>query len=787
MQGDWTVSGYSHVRELGGGSTGRVVLALHEDTDTPVAIKYLRSPQYDKEEFAGRFAKEARLLADIRQPHLVRFLQYVDSPDGRAVVMELVNGATLAGLIASGGPIQPEAALTVFKCSLLALSAVHEGGVLHRDYKPANVLLRGDGSSKLSDVAVAMRMDDQAPAAGTPAYMAPELWEGGAATPATDLYAATTVLHESLIGARPFQAEQLPKLAQAHRSAAIPLKRIPEPLRGLVARGMAKDPGDRPASAAEFAAEVDAVAVAAYGDDWQERGQKLLAQRAGLLAIRPSAVPRPAERHEPAPEAEPIRHPEAALAMTEPFQQVWDNGKPLKRSAPAEPQTRADLMVPVVTPARADTPTAVSANAANAKTGNTKAPNAKAPNTKAPNAKTSNPKTSNAKSATTQNGSSAGAAKNRGGAAPTAPGPAPAGAPSVATAFVDTALHGTAPLGAAPPRTAPPATGAPETAAPPQNGRRTAQVPAVPAAAIPDEQALQAEHMQRVAQAEAVRSIFHPPEAAPAASSNAPQRQGGDDTSAPAFGLFEQSSYDGPADGPYHPQEPGERRSKGRGGLIAVAAGVATLLLIGGGVVAFGAAKGTDRAKTRSVAAPSSPAEPSGPSFPNPGAPSAGQQPPGQTRASATGLPKASGTQDPAAPDGTSSPAAPGQPGTGHPPGKPTQPQAPGPRPATRVSDVHIDSWTRSGDVGTVQFTVTTTGQGPVNVGIDYASAGQPAGSDPSRESGSRSYTLVSSHTFSTPCEAWTVTVTAKPGGVTQTATIAAADCPPPSTGTGTP
>jgi hypothetical protein len=429
-------------------------------------------------------------------------------------------------------------------------------------------------------------------------------------------------------------------------------------------------------------------------------------------------------------------------------------------------------MVPVVTPARADTPTTVSANAANAKTGNTKTPNAK----------TANAKTPIAKAAAAQNGSSAGAAKNRGGAAPTAPGPAPAGAASVATAFVDTARHGTAPLGAAPPGTTPPATRAPETAAPPQNGRRTAQVPAVPAAAIPDEQALQAEHMQRVAQAEAVRSIFRTPEAAPAASSNVPQPQGGDDTSASAFGLFEQSSYDGPADGPYHPQEPGERRSKGRGGLIAVAAGVATLLLIGGGVVAFGAAKGTDRPKTRSVAAPSSPAEPSGPSFPNPGA---GQQPPGQTRASATGLPKASGTQDPAAPDGTSAPAAPGQPGTGHPPGKPAQPQAPGPGPATRVSDVHIDSWTRNGDVGTVQVTVTMTGPGPVKVGIDYASAGQPAGSDPKNQSGSRSYTFVSSNTFSTPCEAWTVTVTAKPGGVTQTATITADECPPPSAGTG--
>jgi hypothetical protein len=306
----------------------------------------------------------------------------------------------------------------------------------------------------------------------------------------------------------------------------------------------------------------------------------------------------------------------------------------------------------------------------------------------------------------------------------------------------------------------------------------------MPAAAVPDEQTLQTEHMQRVAQAEAVRSVFQAPGAAPAEPSDAPQWQDGDDTSTSAFGLFEQSSYDGPADGPYDPREPGKAKDKRRGGLVAVAAGITALVLLGGGLVAF-ATRGPDRATPRPVAAPSSSAAPSESSFPNPGAPSVGQ-PPGQTRASATGLPNASGTQGPAAPDGTSSPAASGRPGRGHRPGRPPQPQAPGPgQPATRISDVSITSWSRNGNVGTVQVTVTTTGPGPIDVAIDYSSGGNPAGSDPQHESGARSYTFISNHTFDTSCEDWTVKVTAAPGGITRTATIAAEQCPPPSGSTG--
>ncbi|MCW2901319.1 MAG: hypothetical protein JWO67_3584 [Streptosporangiaceae bacterium] len=285
MSGEWRVSGYRHVRELGQGSAGRVVLAVHEATDIPVAIKYLSARVYDDADFADRFRAEARLLAEIEDPHLVRFYEYVEFQRGAAIVMELINGVGLDKLIKAEGATGPEAALTVLKGSLLGLGAAHLAGVVHRDYKPGNVLIRGDGVSKLADFGIAVRAGEDATAAGTPAYMSPEQWAGRPVTPAADVYAATAVFYECLTGERPFRGRTLPELVVAHRSAPIPVKRVPDPLRDLVSRGLAKDPAARPASAAEFLDRLETAADRAYGAEWERRGRDHLAERAAILAL----------------------------------------------------------------------------------------------------------------------------------------------------------------------------------------------------------------------------------------------------------------------------------------------------------------------------------------------------------------------------------------------------------------------------------------------------------------------------------------------------------------------
>ncbi|GAA2109349.1 serine/threonine-protein kinase [Actinomadura alba] len=286
MSLEWTVSGYTHVRELGEGSAGRVMLAVHDDTEIPVAIKYLSTRLYADSEFTQRFRGEARLLSEIEDPHLVRFYEYVETRYGAAIVMELINGPSLAELIKAEGATGPEAALLVLKGALLGLSAAHAAGVVHRDFKPGNVLVRGDGVSKLADFGIAVRAGIDAPAAGTPAYMAPEQWRGIPVTAAADVYAATAVFYECLTGERPYPAKTLPQLAVAHRNAPIPVTQVPEPLRGLVLRGMAKNPAERPASAAEFLTRLETIALNEYGTEWERDGRNRLAERAAILALR---------------------------------------------------------------------------------------------------------------------------------------------------------------------------------------------------------------------------------------------------------------------------------------------------------------------------------------------------------------------------------------------------------------------------------------------------------------------------------------------------------------------
>src|SRR3569833_566798 len=289
MVDGWAVPGYRHVRPLGEGASGAVMLAVQEATNAPVAIKYLSEQLRSDERFLRRFRGEAQLMARLEDPHFVRFYEYVEGPQAAALVMELVEGVTLKEVIRSEGATGPEAALLVRKGSLLGLAAAHAAGVVHRDYKPGNVLVDDSGRSQLADFGIAVPVGEDVPASGTPAYMAPEQWTRGVVSAATDVYAATAVFYECLTGERPFPVKGHWALAAAHRSTPVPVDRVPEPLRDLIAYGMAKNSDDRPRSADVFVDELEHVALAAYGPGWEERGRVRLAALAALLA---SLVPR---------------------------------------------------------------------------------------------------------------------------------------------------------------------------------------------------------------------------------------------------------------------------------------------------------------------------------------------------------------------------------------------------------------------------------------------------------------------------------------------------------------
>ncbi len=292
MAREWDVPGYAEIKTLGSGGFGDVVLARHDGSGTRVAIKYLRRQLLADPGFAELFRAEAAVLASLDDPNVVRLYEYVESPSGAAIVMELVDGVSLRDILARQGKTTAEAALVVLQGSLLGLAAAHRRGVVHRDYKPENVLINGDGASKLTDFGIAARAGDSPIPAGTLMYAPPEQFGGSVATPASDVYAATATFYECLTGRPPFTGDTAERLLYQHLSQAVPLEPVPGPLRPLVAAGLAKDPGDRPADGTALVAELRSVAGGAYGPDWEDRGRSGLAAAALLLAaLWPSGAP----------------------------------------------------------------------------------------------------------------------------------------------------------------------------------------------------------------------------------------------------------------------------------------------------------------------------------------------------------------------------------------------------------------------------------------------------------------------------------------------------------------
>ncbi len=266
----WSVPGYTKLKALGSGGSGDVVLARHDATGTPVAIKYLRRKLLADPQWAGLFRAEAQVLAYLDDPNIVRLYEYVESPSGAAIVMELVDGVSVREILTHQGATTPEAALVVLQGSLLGLATTHQRGIVHRDYKPENVLVDGNGDSKLTDFGIAARTGEEPVAAGSLMYAPPEQFSGTPASPAGDVYAATATFYECLTGRPPFTGDTAERLLYQHLT--------------LVVAGMAKEPENRPADATTFVTALDAIASHAYGPDWAERGRSHLAAAALLLA-----------------------------------------------------------------------------------------------------------------------------------------------------------------------------------------------------------------------------------------------------------------------------------------------------------------------------------------------------------------------------------------------------------------------------------------------------------------------------------------------------------------------
>ena len=253
---------YRIERLLGRGRMGLVYLARDEALLRPIAVKVLSwsAPEAQSQNPEAWLLSEARNIARVSHPGVIQVYGVAKHGPYAYIAMEYVDGVSADRFIEERGPMAPGMATEILLQIATALQAAHECDVIHRDVKPANILIRSDGSAKLGDFGMAIHDPVPSPTTtghtqvGTPLYTAPEIWAGAQASPATDLYALGATYHQLLTGHPPFEAADLPSLINAHQHQEPPLlagraSRLPEPCLELLQRCLAKLPSDRIASA----------------------------------------------------------------------------------------------------------------------------------------------------------------------------------------------------------------------------------------------------------------------------------------------------------------------------------------------------------------------------------------------------------------------------------------------------------------------------------------------------------------------------------------------------------
>ena len=255
-----TVAGrYEVEKTLGGGGMAVVYLARDGELGRPVAVKVLADNLAGDTELRERFVREGRLAARLSHPNVVRVYD-AGEQDGRPfIVMECVEGESLAETVRREGRLEPDrvAELGVQACA--GLEHAHRAGLVHRDVKPANLLLTGDGTLKVADFGIAHAAGGTHVTAvgtvlGTAAYLSPEQALGEQVTPASDLYSLGICLYELLAGKPPYGYETLGEMFSQREAGPPPqLQGVPPELEAAILGCLERDPRDRPASAAELA------------------------------------------------------------------------------------------------------------------------------------------------------------------------------------------------------------------------------------------------------------------------------------------------------------------------------------------------------------------------------------------------------------------------------------------------------------------------------------------------------------------------------------------------------
>ena len=314
---------YQIERELGAGGMGAVYLARDEVLGREVVIKVMRPELSAREHFRQRFLREAKAALAFAHANAIATRSCQVSAEGFLyIVQDFSPGEPIDKVLSRERRFTVERSFDLVRQLLRALQEAHAQGILHRDLKPANLMLERDREGrdhlKVCDFGLAKLLDEQeggdltgGHVLGTPAYMAPEQASGSATDERSDLYQVGVILYEFLVGMRPFAGSTQELLLKQIAVAAPPLDQsFPAGVRDVVARALAKDPGERFASASEFLGAIEELGLAMTGhgvdtarlrrrlkiSDLQLQVQSSIAEPLNLEPPPPAALPPRVER-----------------------------------------------------------------------------------------------------------------------------------------------------------------------------------------------------------------------------------------------------------------------------------------------------------------------------------------------------------------------------------------------------------------------------------------------------------------------------------------------------------
>lgn len=250
------------------GGMGTVFAATDQKLDRPVAIKVLADNLAHDESFVERFRREARAAAGLGHPNIASVYDYGEDNGCHFIVMELVEGRDLSQVLRTEGPLSPERTVAIVSQICAALGHAHAAGIIHRDVKPANVIVDDSDRVKVTDFGIARAAGDSkltmtGSVLGTAHYISPEQANGAPLSQRSDLYSLGIVIYESLTGALPFTGSSPMSVAMRHLNDDMPgpselNPSVPEPLDRVVEKATMKDPAARYVDAAEMGAALEA-------------------------------------------------------------------------------------------------------------------------------------------------------------------------------------------------------------------------------------------------------------------------------------------------------------------------------------------------------------------------------------------------------------------------------------------------------------------------------------------------------------------------------------------------